>query len=139
MIDIENSTSFQPRVNMLKKITTSLTKKDVELIITTDEQICLINKEFRNIDKPTDVLSFPISQSKYSPLGSIIISKDRVLDVAKELGHSEYEEFELLYIHGLLHLLGLDHEKDGGKMRKKESELIKKFNLPQSLIVRGES
>ena len=71
------------------------------------------------------------------PLGSIVISVDYVEEKAKEYGHTFNEEFNLLFIHGLLHLLGFDHEIDNGEHRAKEEELIKSFNLPDSLIVRN--
>ena len=88
------------------------------------------------MNKPTDVLSFPSDPFPGAPLGSIVISVDKVASVAQELGHSENDELSLLFIHGLLHLLGFDHEIDSGEMRAKEVELIEKFNLPKSLIVR---
>jgi probable rRNA maturation factor len=71
-----------------------------------------------------------------SPLGSIVISQDLVISKAEELGHAQEDEFTLLFIHGLLHLLGYDHEIDDGEMRKEEERLINTFNLPKSLIVR---
>ena len=83
------------------------------------------------------ILSFPIEPFPHAPLGSIIINEKMVKDVALELKHSENEEFALLFIHGLLHLLGFDHEEDSGQMREKESELIIEFNLPKSLILRS--
>jgi probable rRNA maturation factor len=70
------------------------------------------------------------------PLGSIVISTDFVEKYSKEYNHSYEEEFTLLFIHGLLHLLGYDHETDNGEHREKEEQLIKEFNLPKSLIVR---
>jgi len=70
-------------------------------------------------------------------LGSIVISTDFVQEKAKEFKHSFNEEFTLLFIHGLLHLLGFDHEIDNGEHRLKEEELIEKFKLPSSLIVRN--
>jgi len=72
------------------------------------------------------------------PLGSIVISSGFVQERSNELGHSEKDELLLLFIHGLLHLLGYDHEDDNGEMRKREKELILKFDLPSSLIVRTE-
>ena len=85
------------------------------------------------------MLSFPLSAGIDGiPLGSIIISMDKVKEKAKELGHSEEDELSLLFIHGLLHLLGYDHEMDDGEMREKEREIIEQFNLPKSLIVRTE-
>ncbi|OHD92374.1 MAG: rRNA maturation RNase YbeY, partial [Sulfuricurvum sp. RIFOXYD2_FULL_44_160] len=100
------------------------------------DEIAQINREFRDIDKATDVLSFPSDPFPGAPLGSIVISVDKVQSVAHELGHSENNEIALLFIHGMLHLLGFDHEIDKGEMRQKEVELIERFNLPKSLIVR---
>jgi len=138
MIDIDNRTSLEVDEPFLNKIITGLTDKDIELIVTSNDDIQQINKEYRGIDRPTDVLSFPYDAMPMAPLGSIVISQDMVVLKAKELGHKESDEFVLLFIHGLLHLLGLDHEVDDGEMRSKEEELIRKFALPNSLIVRTE-
>jgi probable rRNA maturation factor len=136
MIDYDNRTNSEYKLEILQKNTKTLTKQDVELILTCNDEIREINSEFRAIDAPTDVLSFPNEPMPFAPLGSVVISDDYVKKVAKELGHSEEDEFTLLYIHGLLHLLGYDHEVDKGQMRQKERELIEKFNLPESLIIR---
>jgi probable rRNA maturation factor len=138
MIDIDNRTSLEVDEPFLKRITVSLTDKDIELIISSNNEIQTINKQYRNIDSPTDVLSFPYEDMPMAPLGSIVISKDMVELKAKELGHKKSDEFALLFIHGLLHLLGFDHEVDNGTMRIEEEKLIKQFNLPNSLIVRTE-
>ena len=136
MIELDNETSLHVDENFLNKITSQLTNKDIELIITTEKHIQEINREHRNIDKATDVLSFPYDEMPMAPLGSIVISSLHVEDKAKELLHTTDDELSLLFIHGLLHLLGFDHEKDSGEMREKESALIEKYNLPKSLIVR---
>ncbi|MBD3830423.1 MAG: rRNA maturation RNase YbeY [Arcobacter sp.] len=138
MIDIDNSTEFEINISTIEKITDSLTNKDIELLVVKNDEIQALNKVHRNIDKPTDVLSFPLDfDFPDMPLGSIVISTDFVEEKAKEYGHSFDEEFTLLYIHGILHLLGYDHEVDNGEHRNKEEELIKEFNLPDSLIVRN--
>ncbi len=136
MIDYENKTASLYSIDILQKITDSLTKQDIELILTCNNEIREINLNFRAIDAPTDVLSFPNEPMPFAPLGSIVISDDFVKKLALELNHSEQDEFTLLYIHGLLHLLGYDHEVDNGQMRQKEQELIQKYDLPKSLIVR---
>ena len=136
MIELENKTALDIDTQLLERITDTLTTKDVELIITNNDEIQTINKLHRNIDAPTDVLSFPYEDMPMSPLGSIVISADFVMHKAKELGHSEAQECTLLYIHGLLHLLGFDHEVDNGEMREEEAAIIEQFALPQSLIVR---
>ena len=138
MIDLENNTDFEIDISILEKIANSLTKKDIELLVVKNDEIQVLNKEHRNIDKATDVLSFPMDfDFDNMPLGSIVISTDFVEEKSKEYGHSFNEEFSLLFIHGILHLLGFDHEIDNGEHRLKEEELIEKFKLPSSLIVRN--
>jgi len=136
MIDLDNKTDLEVDVEFLNSIALEFSTKDIELIITNNDEIQTINREYRGIDKATDVLSFPYEDAFMMPLGSIIISKDYVQSVSKELNHSTKDELTLLFIHGLLHILGYDHEVDNGQMRQKEVELIKKYNLPDSLIVR---
>ena len=137
MIELDNQTNLIVDEKFLNSVATSLTQKDIELLITSQDDIQKINRDFRGIDKPTDVLSFPYEDMPMAPLGSIVISSWHVETKAKELGHTQNDELALLFIHGLLHLLGYDHEVDNGEMRNKETELIKKFNLPNSLIVRN--
>ena len=138
MIDLENNTQFEINISNLEKIVETLTKKDIELLVVRNDEIRILNKEHRKIDKATDVLSFPLDYDFVNmPLGSIVISTDFVEEKSKEYGHEFNEEFSLLFIHGILHLLGYDHEVDNGEHRNKEEELIKQFNLPDSLIVRN--
>ena len=138
MIDLENNTQLEINISSLEKIVETLTKKDIELLVVRNDEIRILNKEHRKIDKATDVLSFPLDYDFVNmPLGSIVISTDFVEEKSKEYGHEFNEEFSLLFIHGILHLLGYDHEVDNGEHRNKEEELIKQFNLPDSLIVRN--
>lgn len=138
MIELDNCTDFEIDLDFLEKITQTLTSKDIELLVVKNDEIQELNKEHRNIDKATDVLSFPLeAQFEHLPLGSIVISTDFVEEKSKEYGHTFNEEFALLFIHGILHLLGYDHEVDNGVHRDKEEELINLFNLPKSLIVRN--
>ncbi len=137
MIDFTNETDTDIDIKLCKKISDYLTTEDIELVAVKSEDIKILNKEYRNIDKTTDVLSFPFEKVPNSPLGSIIINIDKVIEKSNELGHSKNEEFTLLFLHGLLHILGYDHECDNGEMREKEKEIIKKFSLPKSLIVRN--
>jgi probable rRNA maturation factor len=137
MIDFENRTNLKVDFEGIKKIAKFITDKNFELIIVDDETIQKINKEYRNIDKPTDVLSFPLDViCEEMPIGTIIISANKVIEKVNEMGHSIDDEMKLLLIHGLLHLIGYDHEIDNGEMREREKEIIKKFNLPDSLIIR---
>ncbi|WP_104721277.1 rRNA maturation RNase YbeY [Helicobacter mesocricetorum] len=115
----------------------NLTHKQCEVLLVDNATIQSFNKNHRNKDEATDVLSFPL-ESEFSPLiGSIIISLDYAQAVANTLEHSLEDEIALLFIHGILHLIGFDHEKDEGEHRIKEEELIYLFNLPQSLIMRN--
>jgi len=138
MIELENLTSHNIDLDFLNTVADLMTDKEIELIITTNANIQKINAVHRNIDKATDVLSFPYEDMPMVPLGSIVISMEFVEKVASELSHSKDDELSLLFIHGLLHLLGYDHEVDSGEMREEEARLIREFNLPKSLIIRTE-
>lgn len=136
MIDLDNRTDKNYNFALLEQIAETLSNQEIELILTDNDEISQINREFRNIDKATDVLSFPSDPFPSAPLGSIVISVDKVESVAQELGHTPDDEIALLFIHGILHLLGFDHETDNGEMREREAKLVEQFNLPKSLIVR---
>lgn len=138
MIELDNRTDKQYNFERLETIASALTPLEIELIITTDDEMREINREFRGFDKTTDVLSFPSDPFPGAPLGSIIISSDKVDEIASELGHTSDNELSLLFIHGMLHLLGFDHEVDNGEMRLEEEKLVREFNLPLSLIHRTE-
>ena len=142
---MDNQTTLAIDSDALEKIADTLSTKEVELIIVDDETMLALNTEHRGKERTTDVLSFPMEapfteQSIFGmPLGSIIIAESYVKEEAKNLGHSEQDELSLLFIHGMLHLLGFDHEVDDGEMRVREKELIEEFDLPKSLILRTES
>jgi len=82
--------------------------KRVELWLTGDNEIQALNRQYRDKDKPTDVLSFPVRKS--GSLGQLVISVETTERQAEELGQSFEEELKFLFTHGLLHLLGYDHE-----------------------------
>ncbi len=139
MIFIENKTKLDIDTSLLDNIASYMSNRDIELILCDDTYIAKLNREYRSKENATDVLSFPLEgDMPHMPLGTIVISLDRAVFKADELGHSVDDEVALLFIHGLLHLLGCDHESDSGQMREKEHKLIKKFSLPSSLIVRSE-
>ena len=139
MLTLTNETKSTIDETMLQTIARAMSEREVELILCNDAAIRTLNREHRGIDRPTDVLSFPLESSfPETPLGSIVVSMDRVRALAEQLGHSENEELALLLIHGMLHLLGYDHENDAGEMRALEAEWIRRFDLPESLIVRTE-
>ena len=122
---------------LLEQIADFLGAGDVELVFVNDDEMRKINREHRGINKATDVLSFPYEQVSGGLMGSVVISTDTASRVASELGHSIECEIALLFLHGVLHILGYDHEIDGGQMRQKEKEVIEHFNLPDSLIIRN--
>lgn len=128
-------------LDLAEKIASELTDKDIELVIVDESAMKAINSAQRGIEKATDVLSFALKAVPNAvnlPLGSIVINANAVKDEAKARKHSKEAEFTLLFLHGILHLLGFDHEKDSGQMREKERQIIEKFKLPQSLIIRSE-
>ena len=122
---------------LLEQIADFLGAGDVELVFVNDDEMRKINREQRGIDKATDVLSFPYEQVPGGLMGSVVISTDTASRVASELGHSIECEIALLFLHGVLHILGYDHEIDNGQMRQKEKEVIEHFSLPDSLIIRN--
>ena len=144
MIDLDNQTDLSFELSKLEQIADALSTKEVELLIVDDATIEALNMEHKGKASTTDVLSFPLNapvteQSLFGiPLGSIIIASSFVKMKAAEFGHTEQDELSLLFIHGMLHLLGFDHETDEGEMRMRENELIIKFDLPKSLIIRTE-
>lgn len=107
---------------------------EVSISFVDDDEIRLLNKEYRGMDKPTDVLSFPMLEDNIVPqellptlLGDIVISTETALRQSEEFGHSFKREIVYLTVHSMLHLLGYDHidEEDKKAMRKREKEIIK--------------
>lgn len=136
MLLIENESNIALNVTLLHTICNEYTHKEVELLLIDAQSMHALNLEHRSVDKTTDVLSFPIVDFPHAPLGSIVINHELAYEKAKELGHTHEEEITLMFIHGLLHLLGYDHEVDNGQMREEEKKLITFYQLPKSLIVR---
>jgi probable rRNA maturation factor len=137
-IVFENNTDYEIDLSLVSKVAEHLRIGEIELILTTNEEMHEINLTTRGIDKPTDVLSFPYALMPNSPIGSIVISLEYLNEYANTYNHTIEDEFALLFIHGALHILGYDHEVDNGEQREKEEELIQFFNLPDSLIVRNQ-
>lgn len=125
---------------------------EVNLTLTDNEGIHAINKEFRGIDRPTDVLSFPMLSystpgdfaflddedcEDFNPdtgealLGDIVISVDKVLEQADAFGHSTKREYAFLITHSMLHLFGYDHmnEEEASVMEAKQKEILNKLNI----------
>ena len=112
-------------------------KEDIELslILVDINEIHNINKEYRGIDRPTDVISFCLEDEeddKY--LGDIFVCIEKVYEQSKEYNHSNEREFAFLVVHGILHLLGYDHmnKEDEEKMFTKQEELLKKLGYERN-------
>ena len=112
----------------------------ISIILTNPENIQRINKEYRNIDKPTDVLSFPMFEKEelenakfenQEVLGDIIISIEKVKEQAEEYGHSFERELAYMVVHGFYHLMGFDHmiEEEKEIMRAKEENVLEKLDI----------
>lgn len=104
-------------------------------LVTGDDELRRLNKQFRKLDYATDVLSFPSSDGD-DLIGELAISWDRAKAQATEYGHEAGDEIRILMLHGVLHLTGMDHEKDRGKMARAETRWRKKLGLPPGLIER---
>jgi probable rRNA maturation factor len=112
----------------------------VNLLVTSSSELRRLNRRFRGKNRPTDVLSFPVSLgSAHGLAGDIAIAADIATWNSCNLGHSVAEEIKILALHGLLHLAGYDHERDGGAMAKKEHRLRRLLGLPTGLIERNEN
>jgi probable rRNA maturation factor len=108
-------------------------------LVTTDAELQRLNREFRRKDYATDVLSFPVNReggSEGGYLGDLAISWQRAREQAREFGHSIETEIQVLMLHGVLHLQGLDHETDGGRMSRTETRWRRTLGLPVGLIER---
>ncbi len=138
MLLIDNESNTPINTSLLETIVSEHTNKEVELVIMDAQEMHKLNLEHRQVDKTTDVLSFPIDDFPHAPLGAIVINYELAQEKADEFEHSIEAEITLLFIHGLLHLLGYDHETDSGEMRQEEEAWITHYHLPASLIVRTE-
>ena len=148
-LDIEENLQY---INIINKVIEQCFKEEklektnlyISVILTNPENIKKINKEYRNIDKETDVLSFPmfekeeIEEIKASKenivedvLGDIVISIEQVKKQAQEYGHSFEREFAYMLVHGFYHLMGYDHikEEDKQKMRPKEEKILNDLDI----------
>lgn len=127
-------------------------ESEINLTLTDNEGIHEINKMYREIDRPTDVLSFPMLSyqtagvfsglednydDNFNPdtgeimLGDIVISVDKVREQAESYGHSEKREYAFLIVHSMLHLFGYDHmtPEEAAVMEHKQNEILEKMNI----------
>ena len=151
-VDIEEKEEYK---KLIQKVVDTCFKEEnliytnlyLNVILTNPENIRIANKEYRNIDKETDVLSFPMFQKQEieeliekskteeqvveDVLGDIIISIPRVEEQAKDYGHSFERELAYMVVHGFYHLMGYDHIKEEDKkiMRPKEEYILNKLNI----------
>ena len=106
----------------------------VTVAIVPDGRVRRLNREYRRKDTPTDVLSFTSEEPGY--LGDIVIAAGVASRQARDAGHSLQTELRVLALHGLLHLLGYDHERDDGRMTRLETRLRQRGGLCEGLIER---
>ena len=148
-LDIEENNEYE---NIIKKVVQECFKEEnlldsklyISITLTNPSNIRKINKEYRNIDKETDVLSFPMFEKNEldekiknkdflyeDVLGDIVISIERVKEQAEEYGHSFERELAYMVVHGFYHLMGYDHIKEEDKliMRPKEEKVLKGLNI----------
>lgn len=104
-------------------------------LLTDDRELQRLNRDFLGQDHPTDVLSFPSGEEGGS-LGDIAVSVERAAEQARDFGHPVEQEVAILMLHGLLHLQGLDHHGDRGRMARAETRWRKALGLPAGLIER---
>ena len=148
-LDLEENKQYE---EIVKKVVEQCFKEEklensklyISITLTTPEHIHEINKQYRNVDKETDVLSFPMFEKEEleekiknknfeheDVLGDIVISIERVDGQAKEYGHSFQREFSYMIVHGFYHLMGYDHieEDDKAIMRPKEENILNKLGI----------
>lgn len=149
-IDYDGIKKLPKEESLIKKVIKKVLSEEkiiqdleVYVTLTNNENIHKVNVEQRNVDRPTDVLSFPMyerdeifmlkEQNKKEPciLGDIIISIEKVKEQAEEYGHSFERELAYLVTHGMLHLLGYDHmiEEEKTQMRKREEEILEMLEI----------
>ena len=124
----------------LRRVAPARARGLVNVALVSDQRVRALNKTYRRKDYATDVLSFPAEPSALSPkpfLGDIVIARGVAKRQAREARHSERTELRVLALHGLLHLLGYDHEDDGGRMLRLERRLRRKGGLHEGLIERA--
>lgn len=122
----------------LQRAAPASAKGDVSIAVVSDRRMRALNRQFRGKDTTTDVLSFPATHMPgvSTFLGDIVIAISVATRQAREAGHSVSTEMKILALHGLLHLLGYDHDSDDGKMARAEARLRKKAGLREGLIER---
>lgn len=126
----------QPAAEALRRVVSEtlrrleVSESDVHVLVTGDDRIRRLNRGWRDRDQATDVLSFPDGDRLPTGrilLGQIVVSLDAARRQAEEFGHSEIRELEELVLHGTIHLLGYDHDRDQGEMDELELMLVEEL------------
>jgi probable rRNA maturation factor len=118
----------------LEKAAPTRAKGEVTVALISDQRMRTLNRSYRGKDYATDVLAFPVDGETF--LGDIAIATGVAERQADEAGHSVAIELRVLALHGLLHLVGYDHERDAGEMKRIETRLRKAAGLKEGLIER---
>jgi probable rRNA maturation factor len=146
----EASLATRGLASWLARVAPASTRGELSVALVSDRRMRSLNRQFRGKDVVTDVLSFAnkgtgiffrTTSGKRSPspfLGDIAIASGAARRQAREAGHSVATEVRVLALHGLLHLLGYDHERDDGRMARLEAKLRRKGGLPAGLIDRAQ-
>ncbi len=153
IVNLDVAPAFETEVapDLLEEVLTRAVRQvgltgpaEVSVVVTDDAEIHRLNRQYRGVDAPTDVLSF--SQTEPGPgeeaggfphppgvqvLGDVVISGDRVRAQAAEYGHSQQRELAYLAVHGLLHLLGYDHETEPDRQRMRQAEEAALATVPR--------
>lgn len=133
-LNLEFENVIKKSVNVVGDIMDLQGLWEVSVSIVTPEEIQVLNREYRGVNKITDVLSFPMEFEMDLPiklLGDIVINIERIKSQALDFNHSEERELSYLTVHSMLHLLGFDHIEDEERevMRKKEKEIMKVLGI----------
>ena len=121
----------------LRRVAPVRARGQITVALVPDRRVQELNRTFRGKDSSTDVLSFPAHEP--GVLGDVVIARGVARRQARGAGHDLPTEIRVLALHGLLHLLGYDHEHDGGRMARLEARLRRKGGLREGLIERADS
>ncbi len=122
-VDLKALSKFLPPLSRATRVS----PERFAVALVSDRRIAALNRRYRHRAGATDVLSFPASGNGY--LGDVVVSAETARRQARRLGHSLTEEVQLLMLHGLLHLMGYDHERDNGRMNRRELALRRRLGL----------
>lgn len=131
----DNMKAIEDAIDAVLKVEGAEGDFEVSVSFVTNEEIKTLNREYRNVDSETDVLSFPMDDDEEFDgiiiLGDIVLSTQRIIEQAKDFGHSLEREMLYLTVHSMLHLLEYDHmdEEEKDEMRSREKEIMKELQI----------